>query len=282
MSPAGVPMPPPASPSSSKFTPPPASAGITARAAPSPFVVPAAGPPIPTRAPSASSGSSSVIVTSARPIGGRFTVPLKMQSAMRSARSDLWLCSPKTHEIASTTFDLPHPFGPTMQVVPIPANVTTVRSQKDLNPVISTFRSLSKVSPFVSASYGVAPAPPGTAHIQPRTVLKLQLRPEYSCCTHQTRLRCVFRREGVCVDRSAINLDTSTGSRSPEQTYGRFSFRGPCRLAHKMAVRETRLTRTPTHVKPYPNCSGHFSPTTRARPHLWRGLYVAIFRIIRL
>jgi hypothetical protein len=82
---------------------------------------------------------------------------LKMQSAIRSARSDLWLCSPNTQEIASTTFDLPHPFGPTMQVVPTPANVTTVRSQKDLNPVISTFRSFSKVSPFVSVSYGVAP-----------------------------------------------------------------------------------------------------------------------------
>src|SRR6266849_5603517 len=100
------------------------------------------------RAASASSGSSIVSVTSANPIGGRFVVPLKMQSAMRSARSDLWLCSPSTQEIASTTFDFPHPFGPTMQVVPVPLNVTTVRSQNDLNPVISTFRSLSKVSPF--------------------------------------------------------------------------------------------------------------------------------------
>src|SRR6266478_4287056 len=101
------------------------------------------------RAASASSASSIVSVTSANPIGGRFVVPLKMQSAMRSARSDLWLCSPSTQEIASTTFDFPHPFGPTMHVVPVPLNVTTVRSQNDLNPVISTFRSLSKVSPLV-------------------------------------------------------------------------------------------------------------------------------------
>jgi hypothetical protein len=72
-----------------------------------------------------------------------------MQSAMRSARRDLWLCSPNTHEIASTTFDLPQPFGPTMQVVPEPLNVTTVRSQNDLKPTISTFLSLSKMSPFV-------------------------------------------------------------------------------------------------------------------------------------
>ena len=100
------------------------------------------------RAASASSGSSMVMVTSARPIGGRFTVPLKMQSLMRPARRDLWLCSPSTQLMASTTLDLPHPFGPTMHVVPVPLNVTTVRSQNDLNPVISTFRSFSKVSPL--------------------------------------------------------------------------------------------------------------------------------------
>src|SRR5271156_1448527 len=101
------------------------------------------------RAASASSGSSMVMVTSARPIGGRFMVPLKMQSDMRPARRDLWLCSPSTQLMASTTLDLPQPFGPTMQVVPVPLKVTTVRSQKDLKPTISTLRSLSKVSPFV-------------------------------------------------------------------------------------------------------------------------------------
>src|SRR6267378_2523391 len=41
------------------------------------------------RAASANSGSSMVMVTSARPSGGRLVVPLKMQSAIRSARSDL-------------------------------------------------------------------------------------------------------------------------------------------------------------------------------------------------
>src|SRR5580704_8793359 len=105
------------------------------------------------RAASASSGSSIVMVTSARPIGGRFMVPLKMQSDMRPARRDLWLCSPSTQLMASTTFDLPQPFGPTMQVVPVPLKVTTVRSQKDLKPTISTLRSLSKVSPFVVNSH---------------------------------------------------------------------------------------------------------------------------------
>src|SRR6266478_6286385 len=99
------------------------------------------------RAASASSGSSMVIVTSASPRGGRLVVPLKMQSAMRSARSDLWLCSPRTQEMASTTLDLPQPLGPTMQVVPDPLNVTTARSQNDVKPTISTFRSFSKMSP---------------------------------------------------------------------------------------------------------------------------------------
>src|SRR5882762_3147845 len=100
------------------------------------------------RAASASSGSSMVMVTSASPSGGRLAVPLKMQSAIRSARSDLWLCSPRTQEMASTTLDLPQPLGPTMHVVPEPLKVTTVRSQNDLKPTISTFRSLSKMSPF--------------------------------------------------------------------------------------------------------------------------------------
>jgi hypothetical protein len=48
--------------------------------------------------------------------------------------------------MASTTLDLPHPFGPTMHVVPVPLNVTTVRSLNDLNPVISTFLSFNKMS----------------------------------------------------------------------------------------------------------------------------------------
>ena len=61
-------------------------------------------------------------------------MPLKMQSDMRSARSILWLCSPSTQEIASTTFDFPQPLGPTMQVMPVPLNVIGVFSQNDLNP----------------------------------------------------------------------------------------------------------------------------------------------------
>jgi hypothetical protein len=64
--------------------------------------------------------------------------------------------------MASTTFDFPQPFGPTMQVVPDPLNVTTVRSQNDLKPTISTFRSLSKVSSlglYARASHRPVAAP---------------------------------------------------------------------------------------------------------------------------
>src|SRR5712691_635244 len=103
-----------------------------------------AAPSIMNRAASASSGSSRVIITSERPMGGRLAVPLKMQSDMRSARRDLWLCSPRTQEMASTTLDLPQPLGPTMHVVPLPLNVIAVRSQNDLKPIRSTLRSLSK------------------------------------------------------------------------------------------------------------------------------------------
>src|SRR6185437_14799683 len=101
--------------------------------------------------------------------------------------------------------------------------------------------------------------PPGPTHIHVWTVLELNSSRPIRDCTHQTRLHFVFRREGIRVDRGAINLDTSTVSRSPVKNFGRFSFRGPCRLAHKMAVRETSLARVPTHVKTYPKGSGHFS-----------------------
>src|SRR3984893_7040656 len=101
-------------------------------------------------AASTTSGSSSVSVTSDSPIGGRFAVPLKMQSDIRSARSNLWLCSPRTQEIASTMLDLPQPLGPMMQVSPLPLKVIWVFSQNDLKPTNSTLRSLSKISPLWS------------------------------------------------------------------------------------------------------------------------------------
>src|SRR5713101_9273768 len=168
------------------------------------------------RAASARSGSSNVIVTSASPSGGRLVVPLKMQSAMRSARSDLWLCSPRTQEMASTTLDLPQPFGPTMQVVPDPLNVTTVRSQNDLKPTISTFRSFSKMSPFGRQLLC------GCQHETriPLDNCKSQPFSRAGARTREERRRFVPRGECLRSERSTL-----VGS--PVKTFGRFSVRGP-------------------------------------------------------
>src|SRR5579859_2347529 len=83
----------------------------------------------------------SVRLTSARPVGGRVPVPLKMTSAIRSPRNMRALCSPSTQLMASDKLDLPHPLGPTTAATPS-ANSRRVRSAKDLNPSISTFFSL--------------------------------------------------------------------------------------------------------------------------------------------
>ena len=53
-----------------------------------------------------------VSVTSARPSGGRPAVPAKMTSSILPPRSALAPCSPSTQAMASTTLDLPEPFGP--------------------------------------------------------------------------------------------------------------------------------------------------------------------------
>src|SRR5262245_46233489 len=47
-------------------------------------------------------------------------------------------CSPMVQRIASTMFDLPHPFGPTTAVTSW-SKTTTVLSTNDLKPQISTF-----------------------------------------------------------------------------------------------------------------------------------------------
>jgi hypothetical protein len=72
-----------------------------------------------------------------QPAGPRDSEPLKMTSSMARPRRCLADCSPMTHRIASTMFDLPQPFGPTTPVMGS-SNVSTVRSTKDLNPQISS------------------------------------------------------------------------------------------------------------------------------------------------
>src|SRR5690348_3839488 len=82
---------------------------------------------------SAPSLLSMVSVTSARPSGGREVVPAKTTSSILPPRSDLAPCSPMTQERASTTLDLPDPFGPTTQVMP-GSRRSVVAEAKDLKP----------------------------------------------------------------------------------------------------------------------------------------------------
>src|SRR5580693_7553704 len=175
------------------------------------------------RAASASSGSSIVMVTSAIPRGGRLVVPLKMQSAMRSARRDLWLCSPSTQEMASTTLDLPQPLGPTMQVVPEPLKVTTVRSQNDLKPTISTFRSLSKMSSFCRQSLH------GFAWCEPLRVFSQWISafqslegndPACECLMNVPRDKTRVVRRHFVPRGEGLSCDKSTVLRSLRQTCG--------------------------------------------------------------
>src|SRR5215467_1381496 len=85
----------------------------------------------------------SVRDTSAMPVGLRSRVPAKITSSMRTPRRLLADCSPSTQEIASEILDFPHPLGPTTAAMPSPGNFSSVRSQKDLNPRICSFLSLS-------------------------------------------------------------------------------------------------------------------------------------------
>ncbi len=82
---------------------------------------------------SAPSELSMVRATSARPSGARPDVPAKMTSSILPPRSDLAPCSPMTHASASTTLDLPEPFGPTTHVTP-GSKLKVVAEANDLNP----------------------------------------------------------------------------------------------------------------------------------------------------
>src|SRR6266478_1250278 len=212
------------------------------------------------RAASASSGSSMVIVTSASPRGGRLVVPLKMQSAMRSARSDLWLCSPRTQEMASTTLDLPQPLGPTMHVVPDPLNVTTVRSQNDLKPTISTFRSFSKMSPLV-VNYSTAAS------------TKLENKSIAAKASYSPRLgQKHAKRDGVSFLEGRVfgSIGRPYTGRLSKRLAGSQSEAQP--PGARMAVREKTVTRCTARVKPYPTICGWFGSTTCVRRNnaLWQ------------
>src|SRR5215470_10207694 len=103
-------------------------------------------------APLYTSGSIRVSDTSAIPVGLRSRVPAKITSSIRDPRRVLADCSPKTHEIASEMFDFPQPLGPMIAAMPSPWNLSSVRSQNDLNPRICSLFSLSNASTPVASS----------------------------------------------------------------------------------------------------------------------------------
>ena len=72
----------------------------------------------------------------------RLPEPLKITSAISRPRRLLTLCSPSTHLMASTMFDLPEPFGPTTTVMP-GGNSNRVRSAKLLKPTSSRALSMA-------------------------------------------------------------------------------------------------------------------------------------------
>src|SRR4029077_15031876 len=98
-----------------------------------------------------------VSVTSARASGGREVLPAKTPSSILPPRSDLAPCSPITQDRASTTLDLPEPFGPTTQVMP-GSRRSVVAEAKDLKP--------RRVRLFW---YKCSP-PPCWPHLAPRTL----------------------------------------------------------------------------------------------------------------
>ncbi len=115
---------------------------------------------------SAPSVLSIVRLTSARPSGARPDVPAKMTSSILPPRRLLAPCSPMTQASASTTLDLPEPFGPTTQVTP-GSNSSVDEEAKDLKPLsVRLFR-------YTQATYAmhrpvlVNRAPVGTASEQP-------------------------------------------------------------------------------------------------------------------
>ena len=62
-----------------------------------------------------------------------------MTSSIARPRRCFALCSPMHQRMASTMFDLPQPFGPTMPITSW-SKWMTVRSTNDLKPLISSLR----------------------------------------------------------------------------------------------------------------------------------------------
>src|SRR3954467_7439553 len=99
-----------------------------------------------------SASRSTSIETSAKSRAGRAAVPAKMTSSMPAPRIDLADDSPITQRIASSTFDLPQPLGPTTPVSP-GSTLSSAGSTKLLKPEsLSRFICMKGRPPPCSAS----------------------------------------------------------------------------------------------------------------------------------
>ena len=98
--------------------------------------------------------------TSARPSVGRLEVPAKMTSSIFVERTTFGPWAPRTQATASTTFDLPEPFGPTTTVMPGSSSIV-VGSANDLKPLrVSVFKNtLDRRYPCRSRTPGIGRAP---------------------------------------------------------------------------------------------------------------------------
>ena len=72
------------------------------------------------------------------------SVPLKIKSSISLPRNCLADTSPRPNRIASTIFDFPQPFGPTIPVKPFLTS-KSVGSTKDLKPFIDNLSNDSKL-----------------------------------------------------------------------------------------------------------------------------------------
>src|SRR5829696_4121329 len=104
-------------------------------------------------------------LTSAKSRAGLSAVPAKITSSMPAPRIDLGELSPITQRIASSTFDLPQPLGPTIPVSPSSTR-NSAGSTKLLKP--------ESLSPLTLISFYRAPQPrsAGRQHrLEPRPIL---------------------------------------------------------------------------------------------------------------
>src|SRR5437763_14884696 len=85
----------------------------------------------------------------------RAALPAKMTSSISPPRRDLALFSPIAQRSASTTFDLPQPFGPTMPVRP--GRISMLAGAAKL--LMPTIRSRAKLTGTAALSGGAGHAP---------------------------------------------------------------------------------------------------------------------------